>query len=50
MIYKFRNKLGDEKILTEKEIKDLMDYNYGDIPDSIVIPTALGDKDYFRVK
>jgi len=50
MNYVFRNKLGDEKILTEKEIKELMDYNYGDMPDTIIIPTTLDDKTYYRIK
>lgn len=50
MNYVFRNKTGDERVLTEKEVKDLMDYNYGDVPDNIVIPTAVGDKDFFRIK
>ena len=49
MIYKFRNKSGDVKILTEKEIKELEDYNYGDMPDVITIPT-MTDKDYYRIK
>jgi len=50
MIYKFKNKSGDVKILTEKEIKELEDDNYGDMPDVIIIPTALDDKTYYRIK
>lgn len=51
MIYKFRNKEGNVVTLTEEEVKQLLGDNYGDMPDTIVIPKApSADKDYFRIK